>query len=42
MYLNKRLYSKNYGLGGAMSVFLFIVTGILSLIVFRFTTKKED
>ena len=42
MYLNKRLYSKNYGLGGAMSVFLFIVTGILSLIVFKFTTKKED
>ena len=42
MYLNKHLYSKNYGLGGAMSVFLFIVTGILSLIVFRFTTKKED
>lgn len=42
MYLNKHLYSKNYGLGGAMSVFLFIVTGILSLIVFKFTTKKED
>ena len=42
MYLNKHLYSKNYGLGGAMSVFLFIVTGIHSLIVFRFTTKKED
>ena len=31
-----------HGLGGAMSVFLFIVTGILSLIVFKFTTKKED
>ena len=42
MYLNKHLYSKNYSLGGAMSVFLFIVTGILSLIVFKFTTKKED
>ncbi len=37
MYLNKHLFSKNYGLAGALSVFMFIVTGILSLIVFRFT-----
>jgi len=35
MYLNKLLYSKNYGLAGALSVILFIVTGILSLLVFR-------
>jgi len=42
MYLNKHLYSKNFGMAGAMSVFLFVITGILSLIVFRFTTKKED
>ena len=35
MYLNKHLFSKNFGLGGALSVFLFIITGILSLIVFR-------
>ena len=35
MYLNKHLYSKNYGLGGALSVILFIVTGILSVIVFK-------
>jgi len=42
MYLNKHLYSKNFGLGGAMSVFLFIITGILSLIVFKFSTKKND
>ena len=41
MYLNKHLYSKNYGLAGALSVFLFIVTGILSLIVFKLTVKKE-
>ena len=25
MYLNQHLYSKNYGLGGALSVFLFII-----------------
>ncbi len=41
MYLNKHLYSKNFGLAGALSVFLFIITGILSLIVFKFTTQEE-
>ena len=41
MYLNKHLYSKNYGLGGALSVFMFIITGILSLIVFKFTNSGE-
>ena len=35
MYLNKHLYSKNYGMSGALSVVLFILTGILSLIVFK-------
>lgn len=42
MYLNMHLFSKNYGKGGALSVILFIITGILSLIVFRFNGKKED
>ena len=42
MYLNKHLYSKNFGLGGALSVLMFIVTGILSMIVFKFTDKKID
>ena len=41
MYLNKHLFSKNYGLAGALSVFMFIITGILSLIVFKFTATKE-
>lgn len=42
MYLNKQLYSKNYGMGGALSVLMFIVTGILSLIVFKaFAQRKE-
>lgn len=40
MYLDKQLYSKNYGMGGALSVLLFIMTAILSLIVFKFTDKK--
>ena len=42
MYLNKHLFSKNYGMGGAMSVLLFFITGILSVIVFKITSKKED
>lgn len=41
MYLNKHLYSKNYGLGGALSVILFIVTGILSMVVYKMTVKEE-
>lgn len=41
MYLNKHLFSKNYGMGGALSVFLFVVTGILSLVVFRINAASE-
>ena len=41
MYLNKHLYSKNYGMGGALSVILFIITGLLSLVVFKFSNKKD-
>jgi multiple sugar transport system permease protein len=41
MFLNNHLYSKNYGLGGALSVMLFIITGILSLIVFKFNQKNQ-
>ena len=42
MYLNKHLFSKNYGMGGALSVFLFVITGLLSLIVFRFNKSNDD
>jgi multiple sugar transport system permease protein len=41
MYLNKHLYSKNYGMGGALSVLLFIITAILSLIVYKVSDNKE-
>ena len=41
MFLNKHLYSKNFGMGGALSVCLFIITGVLSLIVFRFNKTKD-
>lgn len=42
MYLNKHLFSKNYGMGGALSVILFFITGFLSLLVFMFTNSKKD
>ncbi|MBQ8031944.1 MAG: sugar ABC transporter permease [Butyrivibrio sp.] len=41
MLLNRYLTSKDVGRGGALSVFMFIVTGILSLIVFRMNTTKD-
>ena len=41
MYLNKHLFRKNYGMGGALSVFLFVITGLLSLIVFRFNQTRK-
>ncbi|MBP5281188.1 MAG: sugar ABC transporter permease [Lachnospiraceae bacterium] len=41
MYLNKHLYSKNYGMAGALSVLMFIITAILSFIVFKISTEKE-
>lgn len=42
MYLNKHLFSKNYGLGGALSVFLFAITGVLSIVVFKLSNFKLD
>lgn len=41
MYLNKHLFSKNYGMGGALSVVMFIITGILSMCVYKFSNQKE-
>lgn len=38
MFLNNHLYSKNYGMGGALSVILFLITAALSLIVFFLLT----
>lgn len=41
MFLNKHLYSKNYGMAGALSVILFIITAILSLVVFKVTGNDK-
>lgn len=42
MYLNKHLFSKNYGMAGALSVLLFLITGALSILIFKFTDSKTD
>ncbi len=43
MYLNNYLKtSKNYGMAGAISVIIFIITGLLSMVVYRSLTKKDD
>lgn len=41
MFLNRHLFSKNYGAAGAVSVLIFIVTGVLSLGIFKITEEKE-
>ena len=42
MYLNNYLGgSKNYGMSGAISVIIFLITGALSLLVYRSLTKKD-
>ena len=43
MYLNNFLKtSKNYGMAGAVSVIIFIITGLLSILVFRSLTKDDN
>ena len=43
MYLNNYLGgSKNYGMSGAISVIIFIITGLLSLVVYRSLTKTDE
>lgn len=42
MYLNKHLFSKNYGMAGALSVMLFVLSVILSLMVYKLVTNKDD
>lgn len=42
MYLNNFLgVSKNYGMAGAVSVLLFIITAVLSIIVFKTMVKEK-
>ena len=41
MYLQKHLYSKNYGMAGALSVIVFVVAAVLSLLIFASVKEKE-
>ena len=43
MWLNRHIgTSKNFGMGGALSVVLFIITGVLSMVVYKLSNGKED
>ena len=41
MFLNSHLKSRNYGMAGALSVYLFIVSGILCFFVYRMTNNDD-
>ena len=41
MFLNNHLKSKNYGMAGALSVYLFIVSGILCFFVYRINSNND-
>lgn len=41
MYLNNHLYSKNYGMAGALSAIIFIITGALSILVFNVLMQQR-
>ncbi len=41
MYLNQHLFSENYGMAGALSLVLFVITAILSFLVFRMNTATD-
>ena len=41
MYLNQHLTSKNFGMGGALSVIMFFITGVLSIVIFNLNKRKD-
>lgn len=41
MFLNSHLKSKNYGMAGALSVYLFIVSAILCFFVYKMTNNND-
>ena len=42
MYLNNHLFSKNYGMAGAVSVVLFLVCAVLCVVVYFSLTREDD
>ena len=41
MFLNSHLKSKNYGMAGALSVYLFVVSGIACFFIYRITNDND-
>ena len=41
MYLNNHMYSKNYGMAGAVSTILFIICAVLCVIIYRTSNAGE-
>lgn len=41
MYLNNHMYSKNYGMAGAVSTILFIICAVLCIIIYRMSDAGE-
>ena len=42
MYLNNHMFSKNYGMAGAVSTVLFVICAVLSFIVYYIMTRDND
>ena len=42
MYLNNHLFNQNYGMAGALSVIIFLITGVLSIFVFRSLVQQRE
>ena len=41
MYLNNHMYSKNYGMAGAVSTILFVICAVLCVIIYRTSNAGE-
>ena len=42
MFLNNHLFSKNYGMAGAVSVFMFLICAVLCVVVYQSLTSDDD
>lgn len=42
MFLNQHMFSKNYGMAGALSVLLFFVTAVISVVIFALFEKDKE
>lgn len=42
MFLNNHLFNQNYGMAGALAVIIFLITGVLSIFVFRSLVQQRE